>query len=224
MTLTVHTISGSPRGWRALVGLTLKGLDYETHYLQGAKREHEAPEFLKINPRGKVPVLDADGIILRDSVAILAWLDRHYPDRPLFGKTPDEAARIWQISMECCEYLRRAGQDLLYPILIENIDRPAPESEQMSALKAASKSMQAECRYLEQLLDGQAYLGGDRPSAAEAIAFPEVRLIQRALDRKGAIMAALGFKDFADRYPHLFDWMQRVGALKGIEKTLPYHW
>ncbi|ABW32870.1 glutathione S-transferase family protein [Acaryochloris marina] len=47
MTLTVHTISGSPCGWRALVGLTLQGVDHKTHYLQGAKREHGAPEFLK---------------------------------------------------------------------------------------------------------------------------------------------------------------------------------
>ncbi|MGR3279207.1 glutathione S-transferase family protein [Acaryochloris marina NIES-2412] len=224
MTLTVHTISGTPRGWRALMGLTLKGLDYETHYLESSKREQKSPDFLKINPRGVVPVLDAGGVLVRDSIAILAWLDREYPSKPLFGETPDEAARIWEVSMECCDYLRGAGQHLLYPILVENIDLPAPDSEGMRSLKVASESMHAECHHLEKLLEGQAYLCGNRPSAAEAIAFPEVRLIQRALDRKNDIMAALGFSDFAKRYPCLFDWMQRVGALKGVENTLPYHW
>ena len=110
MTLTVYTISGAPRGWRVLVGLTLKGLDYEVRYLEGSKRQHKSAEFLKINPRGTVPVLNADGQIVRDSIAILAWLDRQYPDKPLFGEAADEAARIWQLTMECCDYLRDAGQ------------------------------------------------------------------------------------------------------------------
>ena len=78
-----------------------KGLDYETHYLQGVKREHEAPEFLKINPRA--------------------------------------------------------------------------------------------------------------------------RLIQWALDCKAAMMSPLDFIDLVDRYSRLFDWMQRVGVLEGLERILPYH-
>ena len=36
MTLTVYNISGAPRPWRVLVGLTLKGLDYEMHYLESS--------------------------------------------------------------------------------------------------------------------------------------------------------------------------------------------
>ena len=224
MTLTVYTISGAPRGWRVQLGLTLKGLDYQVRYLEGSKREHKAPEFLSINPRGMVPVLDADGLILRDSIAILAWLDRRYPENPLFGETADEAARIWPVTMECCDYLRGAGQDLLYPILVENIALPAGDGEPMARLKAASASMQHELRYLDERLEGQAFLAGERPSAAEAIAFPEVRLVQRALDRRDDIMSALGLADVADRYPRLFDWKDRVGALPGVEKTLPHHW
>lgn len=224
MTLTVYNISGAPRGWRALVGLTLKGLDYKVRYLEGSKREHKAPEFLKINPRGTVPVLEADGLIVRDSIAILVWLDRLYPEKPLFGETPNEAARIWQLTMECSDYLQDAAHDLLFPILVENISLPSPESEQMIALTAASESMHAECRYLENLLDAQAYLCGDQPSAAEAIAFPYVRLIQRALDRKGEVMAALGFENAADRYPQLIAWMRRVESLDGMDKTFPVHW
>lgn len=36
MTLTVYNVSGAPRPWRVLVGLTLKGLDYEMHYLESS--------------------------------------------------------------------------------------------------------------------------------------------------------------------------------------------
>ncbi len=224
MTLTVYTISGAPRGWRALIGLTLKGLEYEIHHLEGSRREHKSAEYLQIHPRGTVPALDADGLILRDSIAILAWLDRRYPDKPLFGSTPDDAARIWQLTMECGDYLRNATEDLLFPILVRNIDLPAPRSEQMKKMQSAGESLHAECCFLEKTLAGRPYLCGDRPSAAEAVAFPDVRLIQRALDRKPDAMKTLGFDDAADRYPHLFDWMHRLESLDGIANTLPYHW
>jgi len=224
MTLTVHTISGAPRPWRVLLGLTFKGLNYETHYLEASKAEHKAPAFLKLNPRGKVPVLEAGDLILRDSIAILAWLDRHYPDRPLFGETADEAARIWQVTMECCDYLRAAGQNLLFPILVLNVPLPALNSKEMTDLKAAGEAMHAECRYLETLLDGNSYLGGQHPSAADAIAFPEIRLIQRGLERKPDHMAAVGFDNPAELYPRVADWKDRVGALDDVDKTLPIHW
>jgi glutathione S-transferase len=224
MTLTVHTISGAPRPWRVLLGLTFKGLNYETHYLEASKAEHKAPAFLKLNPRGKVPVLETGDLILRDSIGILAWLDRQYPDRPLFGKTADEAARIWQVTMECCDYLRAAGQSLLFPILVLNEPLPAPDSDEMAALKVAGEAMHAECRYLETLLDGNSYLGGQHPSAADAIAFPEIRLIQRGLERKADHMAAAGFDNTAELYPRVAEWKVRVGALEGVDTTLPIHW
>ncbi len=224
MTLTVHTISGAPRPWRVLLGLTFKGLNYETHYLEASKAEHKAPAFLILNPRGKVPVLETGELILRDSIGILAWLDRQYPDRPLFGVTADEAARIWQVTMECCDYLRAAGQSLLFPILVLNEPLPAPDSEEMAALTTAGEAMHAECRFLETLLDGDSYLGGQHPSAADAVAFPEIRLIQRGLERKPDHMAAVGFDNTAELYPRVADWKDRVGALEGVDKTLPIHW
>jgi len=224
MTLTVHTVSGAPRPWRVLLGLTFKGLNYETHYLEASQAEHKAPAYLKLNPRGKVPVLEAGSLVLRDSIAILAWLDRRYPDRPLFGETADEAALIWQTTMECCDYLRAAGQNLLFPILVLNEALPAPNSNEMAALVAAGDAMHAECHYLEALLDGNPFLGGQRPSAADAIAFPEIRLIQRGLERKPEHMAAAGFDNAAALYPRVVEWKARVGALEGVDKTLPIHW
>ena len=37
----IYTISGAPRPWRVLLGLTFKELDYEIHYLQVSRREHK---------------------------------------------------------------------------------------------------------------------------------------------------------------------------------------
>ena len=66
MPITVHTISGAPRAWRVLMGLTFKGLEWDTALLQASTRDHKAPTFLELNPRGTVPVLEADGRIIGD--------------------------------------------------------------------------------------------------------------------------------------------------------------
>ena len=86
MPITVYNISGAPRGWRVLVGLELKGLDYKVQHLSASDGEHKQPAFLNINPRGTVPALTTETITLCDSIAILAWLDREYPHNLLFGE------------------------------------------------------------------------------------------------------------------------------------------
>lgn len=224
MTIIVHAISGAPRAWRVLLGLTFKGLDFDIRYLEASKGEHKAPEFLKLNPRGTVPVLEDGETIVRDSIGSLAWLDRAYPEKPLFGHTPNAAAKIWQLTTECCDYLRAAGNSLLFPILVEGKPLPASGSPDRAALETAATAMQAECLFLETQLGKSPYLAGNNPSAADAVAFPEMRLVERAVDTKPDIMRALGFDNMDTRYPHIADWKSRISALPGFEKTLPRHW
>lgn len=224
MTIKVYTISGAPRGWRVLIGLALKNLEYNIHYLQGSTQEHKQAKFLKINPRGTVPVIEHNGTIIHDSIAILAWLDRKYPKTPLFGEASDEASNIWEITMEACDYLRNATNTLLRPILVNNIELPKGNSEAMSQLQTASEKMHAECAYLEKLLGTNSFFAGENPTAAEAIIFPEVRLIKRAIERRPDIMRVTGFSNFDKRYPRLSSWRETVEALPNIHKTLPYHW
>lgn len=206
------------------MGLALKGLEWDTHILQLSINEHQSAPFLKLNPRGTVPVLEANGLVLRDSIGILAWLDRQYPDNPLFGKTSVEAAQIWQITLESCDYLREAGKNLLTAVLVQAKPLPAAGTTDRDALNIAAETMHAQCRWLEGLLEGQLFLAGNMPSATEAVAFPEIRLVQRAVETKYEYMAPLGFEDPQSRYPNIIGWMARVAALPGIEKTMPPHW
>lgn len=222
--MKVYTISGAPRGWRVLIGLALKDIEYNVHYLRGSTQEHKQAAFLKINPRGMVPVIEHDGTIIHDSIAILAWLDRKYTERPLFGETSDEARRIWQLAMDGCDYLRDATNALLRPILVEDIKLPTNNSEAMNNLQMASEKMHVECAYLESVLSGNSFLAGEAPSAAEAIVFPEIRLTKRAIEQKPDIMRAMGFDSFDKRYPTLSAWREKVEALQNINKTIPYHW
>src|SRR5579885_1995252 len=60
MTLGIFWGSGSPFSWRVLLGAHIKGLEYESRLLEFSKGHLKAPEFLQMNPRGKVPVIRAD--------------------------------------------------------------------------------------------------------------------------------------------------------------------
>ncbi|MBX2885498.1 MAG: glutathione S-transferase family protein [Granulosicoccus sp.] len=224
MTYTVYNFSGAPRGWRVLVGLTIKQLEYDVQYLEGSKGEHKEPEYLAIQPRSTVPTMVADEFVLRDSVACLAWLDQQHSENPLFGATAAESATIWNLTMECNDYLRDAVQQFLYPVLVENIPLPNAGSAPWEKLLAASNLLHNECSYLNGLLQDQPYLCGARASAAEAVAFPEIRLIERGRDRRADAMNATGFDQFHQRYPELSQWLRRVESLEGMDKTFPIHW
>jgi hypothetical protein len=52
-----YWISGSPFAWRVLLTAEVKGIPYEERLLQASKGELKAPDFLAINPLGRVPAL-----------------------------------------------------------------------------------------------------------------------------------------------------------------------
>lgn len=225
MAPTLHIFSGAPPGWRVHLGLAFKGITPEIRRMSNDDKDQHQPEFLALNPRGTAPVLEADGLILRDSIAILAWLDREYPLKPLFGENPQQAAEIWQITMECCEFLRQANHQLLTRVFPGDGTVPDEGSPERMQLQAAADLAHAECRYLEQILsDDRSYLGGETPSAADAVAFPEVRLIQRAVETKHALMSALGFGFPPALYPNVASWKDRLNSDARVAATMPPHW
>jgi len=65
------------------------GAPFETELLRMNARQHKSPEFLAINPKGKVPTLLIDGAPLSENVAILTWLARTYPEAQLLPQTTD---------------------------------------------------------------------------------------------------------------------------------------
>ena len=101
MAIDVYWGSGSPYSWRVLLALEHKGLAYNSHLLQLAMQEHKSPHMLALNPRGRVPVLKDGDYVVFESLAVLYYLDRKYPQKPLFGDSAEEGAVIMRV---CCEY------------------------------------------------------------------------------------------------------------------------
>jgi glutathione S-transferase len=78
------------------------GVAYETHRVNLAAGEQRTPEYLKMNPLGRVPVLEYDGRILTENVAILTFLGGAFPKRGLWPReTFDQAAAISMMGFLC---------------------------------------------------------------------------------------------------------------------------
>ena len=218
MALELWWGSGSPYSWRALLALEYKQLTYESHLVQFAKQEHKSPQMLKMNPRGRLPVLKDDDYVCFESLAILHYLDRKYPAKPLFGDSPEEGAVIMRV---CCEYqayiepyLTRITRALL-------LSQGDPYSDESTY---AMHMIAGEARTIEGRLSKGPWIVGDKPGAADYMLYPGIKLLLRALALPEARELSSRFLPVEANYPALSRWLQRVEALPGYERTYPPHW
>jgi glutathione S-transferase len=85
----------APNPRKVRIFLAEKGMEVERVRVAILKREHKAPEFVKKNSLGQLPVLELDdGTVIAESVAICRYLEALRPKPALFGETPLEQALI----------------------------------------------------------------------------------------------------------------------------------
>jgi maleylpyruvate isomerase len=102
--MKLHGYYRSSASFRVRIALNLKGIDYENvpHHLR--KGEQRAPEYLKLHPQGFVPLLEDDGELLLQSMAIIEYLDETHPFPPLLPGHPGDRARVRAIAqMVSCD-------------------------------------------------------------------------------------------------------------------------
>lgn len=58
-------------------------LPYEMHLIDLNKGEQKSPSYLKINPMGKVPAIDHDGVIVTENAAICCYLADAFPEKQM---------------------------------------------------------------------------------------------------------------------------------------------
>jgi maleylacetoacetate isomerase len=90
----------SSTSYRARIGLSHKGVEYEVRPLNMLKNEHADPEYVRDkNPMGAVPTLEIDGHIIVQSPAILEYLDETRPDPAWLPTDPADRAHIRAMAM-----------------------------------------------------------------------------------------------------------------------------
>ncbi|MBM4264167.1 MAG: glutathione S-transferase family protein [Deltaproteobacteria bacterium] len=217
MAIELYWGSGSPFAWRVMLALEAKRLPYESKLLEFSKGDHKSPEFLKLNPRGKVPCLKDGDFVLYESLAMMAYLDRKYSEPPLFGKSPEETGLIWRAISEC-EYLTSAGDKVIRPVFFgKGLDK-------VDEIKEAAQKIRDELKRLDEQLVSASWLVGEDMSAADIAVFPLVQLCLRAAAKDAAKPFDLRIAPLAEYFPSVTKWVRQIETLPYYERTYPPHW
>ena len=81
--------------------LTEAGASFDILPVNLAKDEHHSAEYLRVNPKGKVPALIIDGAPLTENVAIQLWIARQFPAANLMPADAFDFARTVSVMAWC---------------------------------------------------------------------------------------------------------------------------
>jgi glutathione S-transferase len=212
MSLTFYYGSGSPYGWRVWLALEHKAIAYELRTQSFSAGDLRKPEYLALNPRGKVPTIVDDGFALYESVAIVEYLDEKYGGAKLFPGDTRSRALVRRRVQEADQCYAVAMDGLVDEVLFTPQDK-----WDAAKIDAARQGLAEEVAMWEGVVAGE-WLAGASLTAADITLYPLLALTLRMERRKPdlAIRAAIG--------PKVSGWMRRFEALPICQKTWPPHW
>jgi len=212
MALTFYFGSGSPFAWKVWLTLEYKGIAYTAKRLSFDKDETRTPEYLKINPRGKVPAIVDDGFALYESNAICEYLEEKYPQNPLLPKDAKGRATVRRLIGEADDSLYKASSDLMDKVLYVAAAERDPK-----AIAEAKTKLREELNHWQNYLKGDFFAGAI--SLADFAVYPYMRMPVRVEER----VPGQGLK--REELPaNVGAWLKRIEALPYFAKTIPPHW
>src|SRR5512139_2814160 len=96
ISMKLYLVPPSGNAYKVRILLSLLNVPYEKVVVDSSKQENKQPAFLKLNPRGEVPVLEDNGTVIWDSAACLAYVARKHGGEQWLPSTPKEMAEVMQ--------------------------------------------------------------------------------------------------------------------------------
>jgi glutathione S-transferase len=155
----LHGTSRS-RSARSLWALEELGVTYE--HLPMPTTEAKSAAHLKLNPNGHVPVLEDDGAVVWESMAINLYLAEKYGKNSLWPSEPAARADIYKWSF----FAMTEVEPHLITLLVNRVMAPPDQRNEKAAL-AAVESLKAPLNALEESLKGKEYLLGKNFTIAD---------------------------------------------------------
>jgi glutathione S-transferase len=155
---------GPTRSIRVRWTLQELGADFEPIRVNLLAGEHRRPEFLKINPAGKIPVLVDGDRVLTESVAIVLYLAEKYSHKGLLPAGLNERAQVNR-------WLLFAATELEQPLWrISRHTALYPEEQRLPGdVSLASGEFKDMASVLEKHMQGQQFVAGDSVSVADFV-------------------------------------------------------
>jgi glutathione S-transferase len=201
MAIVLYDAVPSSNSDRVKIVLHEKGLAYERVTLDLARKEQKQPEFLKLNPYGKVPVINDNGKVLFESCIINEYLEEQYPDPPLMPKDPYLRARGRILVDYVLNYMHEPYWTLRAEMLKAEIERNA------SVLEEKRRILRSVLGYVEEAL-------GDKPYLLGALSLSDIDILARffRFESYGAVPAPF--------LPQLNAWFQRMKQRPSVQAVL----
>jgi glutathione S-transferase len=155
---------GPTRSIRARWTLQELGVGFEAITVNLVAGEHRRPEFLKVNPAGKLPVLVDGDLVLTESVAIVLYLAEKYPEKGLLPTDLTERAQVNR-------WLLFAATELEQPLWrISRHTALYPEDKRLPGdVALARQEFKEMAAVLEKHLQGRQFVVGDRATVADFV-------------------------------------------------------
>jgi glutathione S-transferase len=159
----------APRSSASPVSCALRelGVPHERVDVDLAKGEQRKPEYLSLNPNGKVPLLVVDGTPLFEAVAIMQWLGDTYGVEKKLWPAMGDPARLEAVSWSTWAYVSFGS--VLVRLFYASSERLPKELHNPAAAAAAQKDLQGLLGLLNDRFEKRQYLLGASYSLADLI-------------------------------------------------------
>jgi len=202
MTIKLYDYGPSPNCQRVEIVLHEKGLTYDIVPVDIRKKEQKKPEFLKLNPYGKVPVIIDGQTVLFESCIINEYLDEKYPTPPLMPKDPYKSARIRVLIDYGLNYIQPQYWAIRGELFMKKEGEP-----DRTVVEETTQKLRELLQYLENEIGGKDYF-------MEDFTLLDIALVPRFLR-----MESFGVLP-APSLPRLGAWLQRMKERPSVKANL----
>lgn len=188
--MKLYDLELSGNCYKARLLLAFLGIEYELSPVDFLGGEHKTEPFAERNAFQELPILEDDGLILRDSQAILIYIARKYGGEAWWPTAPAGMAKVAQwLSTAGNEIARGPNDARLHDLFGYKLDVELAREKSHYILKIIEKHLQ-DREWLE--------LG--RPTIADIACFPYI-----AIGHEGGVEL--------DDYPEIRNWIGRIKSL-----------
>ncbi len=164
--MKLYTAAFPPSPRRVRIFLAEKGIDVPRVEVDLAAMEHRGEAFTAVNPLQRVPALELDdGTVITESAAICRYFEALQPEPSLFGRTPEEIAKVdmWMRRVEFGLYATIAA--------VFRHSHPAMKTSEVPQITEWAEinkpRVRDELAVLNSALEGRQWLASDFYSAAD---------------------------------------------------------
>jgi glutathione S-transferase len=171
--LKLYDYPDCPFCQKVRVVLAEKDLEFEKIFVDLRKQEQKLPDFLRLNPYGKVPVLVDEDEVIYDSTVINEYLEDEYPLPRLMPEDSQGRARVRLLEDYCDNSFIPPTTMLLAQL------RKGDGERDMQKVDQAREELRRSLYYLRDRLAGQEYLVGKEFTLADAAFAPRIMVLGR---------------------------------------------